>query len=89
MPGFLQGDTQFIFILNVYITRVRSVVDPDPNWIRFQHLCGSGSVFRIRIHTMKNRGEKVEMTCFFKIIVYFLLFYLYFVIRFDPDPNTM
>ena len=26
-----------------------SVVDPDPNWIRIQDLCGSGSVFRIRI----------------------------------------
>ena len=34
-----------------------SVLDPDPNWIRIQQLCGSGSVFRIQIqiHTGKNR----------------------------------
>ena len=34
-----------------------SRVDPDPNWIRIQLLCGSGSVFRIRIriHTGQNR----------------------------------
>jgi hypothetical protein len=25
------------------------VVDPDPDWIRIQRLCGSGSVFGIRI----------------------------------------
>ena len=44
-----------------------SVVDPNPNWIRIQDLCGSGSVFgiRIRIQTGKNRKleakrEKIE-----------------------------
>ena len=26
-----------------------SVVGPDPNWIRIQQLCGSGSAFRIQI----------------------------------------
>jgi hypothetical protein len=25
------------------------VVDPDPDWIRIQRLCGSGSLLRIRI----------------------------------------
>ena len=28
-----------------------SAVDPDPYWIRIHELSGSGSVFRIRIHT--------------------------------------
>ena len=31
----------------------------DPNWVHNQQLCGSGSVFRIRIHTGKNRINKV------------------------------
>ena len=39
----------------VAITGKHSVVDLDPNCIRIQQLCGSGSVFRIRIHTGENR----------------------------------
>ena len=37
----------------------RSVVNPDPNCISFRQLCGSGSVFgmRIRINTFKNRDN--------------------------------
>ena len=27
-----------------------SVVDPDPNWIRIEEPCESGSVYRKRIH---------------------------------------
>ena len=42
-----------------------SVVDPDPNWIRFQDLCGSVSIFRvrtrIRIHTGKFRLKYKEI----------------------------
>jgi hypothetical protein len=31
------------------IIPVTRVVDPDPDWIRIQWLCGSGSVLGIRI----------------------------------------
>ena len=39
-----------------------SVVDPDPNWNCIQPLCGSGSVFqiRIRIHSLKNRKKRLH-----------------------------
>ena len=30
---------------------------PDPNWILIQQLCGFGSVFWIRIHTITNRKK--------------------------------
>jgi hypothetical protein len=30
------------------------VVDPDPDWIRIQRLCGSGSVLEIRIQGQEN-----------------------------------
>ena len=30
---------------------LNNVVDPNPYWIRIQELCGSGSIFRMRIHT--------------------------------------
>ena len=38
------------------------VVDPDPNWNCIQPLCGSGSVFqiRIRIHSLKNRKKRLH-----------------------------
>ena len=44
----------------MYLNKNR-VVDPDPNWIRIQQLCGSGygSVFRILIqmyrYSFKNK----------------------------------
>ena len=42
--------------LRAFITNLPfSVVDPDPNWIRIQHLCGSEYVFRIRNQTGKYR----------------------------------
>ena len=60
-----------LFFLNFFKTRLlknwrsytrkcllkSSVVDPDPNGIRIQDLCGSGSIFRIpiQIHTGKYR----------------------------------
>ena len=33
-----------------------SVVDPDPNWIRIQELCGSGSSFRIPVRIQVKIG---------------------------------
>jgi hypothetical protein len=32
----------------------RQDVDPDPDWIRMQRLCGSGSVLGIRIQGQEN-----------------------------------
>ena len=41
---------------------VNSIVDPDPTSIHIQQLCGSGSVFLIRIliHSGENRINKRE-----------------------------
>ena len=46
--------------------------DPDPYWIRIQELCGSGSVFRIRIriHTFKNRIKKETKGVTFTVLRY-------------------
>jgi hypothetical protein len=33
----------------IYSSKQIRVVDPDPDWIRIQWLCGSGSVLGIRI----------------------------------------
>jgi hypothetical protein len=38
--------------------------DPDPNWIRIQRLCGSGSVLGIRIQGQENYEISVEKTLF-------------------------
>ena len=44
-----------------------SVVDPDPNWIRIQQLCGSGFVFRKRTYPVRSgstqnskRGKRLD-----------------------------
>jgi hypothetical protein len=36
------------------------VVDPDPDWIRIQRLCGSGSVLGIRIPDPDPRVRKLR-----------------------------
>jgi hypothetical protein len=36
------------------------VVDPDPDWIRIQRLCGSGSVLGIRIQGQENEEISKE-----------------------------
>ena len=50
VPGTCTGMPE---ILNV----AKTVLDPEPYWIRIQELCGSGSVIRIRIrtHTCKKK----------------------------------
>ena len=50
------------------------VVDPDPNWIRIQQLCGSGSAFLIRIRI--NTGETGKRCNFFQC--YYLILVTYF-----------
>jgi hypothetical protein len=35
-------------------TKKTRVVDPDPDWIRIQRLCGSGSVLGFRIQGQEN-----------------------------------
>jgi hypothetical protein len=36
------------------------VVDPDPDWIRIQGLCGSGSVLGIRIPDLDPGARKLK-----------------------------
>ena len=56
---------------------VNSVVDPDPNWIRIQQLCGSGFVFRkrtvpIRIDPDQHKIQKEEIDLFEKFGIFLL-----------------
>ena len=67
LPKMHQNSAENLIKFKIYryITKTNStsVVDvdpdpePDPYWIRIQELCGSGSVFkiRIRIHTCQNK----------------------------------
>jgi hypothetical protein len=41
--------TKQVQLLPFFENKLTRVVDPDPDWIRIQRLCGSGSVFGIRI----------------------------------------
>jgi hypothetical protein len=43
------------------------VVDPDPDWIQIQRLCGSGSVLGIRIQGLENKEISVEKKHFLVI----------------------
>jgi hypothetical protein len=42
------------------ITVITRVVDPDPDWIRIQRLCGSGSVLGIQIPDPDPRARKLR-----------------------------
>ena len=66
---FLSGK---IIMQNLIVTT--RVVDPDPNWIRIQQLCGSGSAFLIRIRI--NTGETGKRCNFFQC--YYLILVTYF-----------
>jgi hypothetical protein len=37
------------------------VVDPDPDWIRIQRLCGSGSVLGTRIRIQGQEKEEISV----------------------------
>jgi hypothetical protein len=37
------------------------VADPDPDWIRIQRLCGSGSVLGIRIRIQGQEKEEISV----------------------------
>jgi hypothetical protein len=45
------------------------VLDPDPDWIRIQWLCGSGSGFGIRIHGQKMKKKNALFLHFLNIFI--------------------
>ena len=50
-------------IISSLQTMLRSVVDPDSNWIRIQQLCGSGSLFQIGSGSRNGKwGKKAGLT---------------------------
>jgi hypothetical protein len=55
MPGFQLVQINFMLVFCcTYMTRIVDP-DPDPDWVRIQRLCGSGSVLGIRI-----QGQEIK-----------------------------
>jgi adenylyl- and sulfurtransferase ThiI len=49
-----EENNEFKFTVKRWGTLSSRVVDPDPDWIRIQRLCGSGSGLGIRIQGQEN-----------------------------------
>jgi hypothetical protein len=55
--------------LSILIILLR-VVDPDPDWIRIQRLCGSGSVLGIRIRIQGQENEEISVEKMHFIVIF-------------------
>jgi hypothetical protein len=56
----------------IYVV-INRVVDPDPDWIRIQWLCGSGSVLGIRIPDPDPGARNLSGKMHFLVIFFLIL----------------